>query len=102
MSPSQRQSLLADFMVLPKRCIADAPILEIGFRRSLICRKAGSGGDANVRSRNASARRSARLKGKTATQRWPFRSVGSTGIGGGEEEDRTPDLRIANATLSQL
>ena len=22
--------------------------------------------------------------------------------GGGEEEDRTPDLRIANATLSQL
>ncbi len=23
-------------------------------------------------------------------------------IGGGEEEDRTPDLRIANATLSQL
>ena len=24
------------------------------------------------------------------------------GAGGGEEEDRTPDLRIANATLSQL
>lgn len=24
------------------------------------------------------------------------------GVGGGEEEDRTPDLRIANATLSQL
>ena len=23
-------------------------------------------------------------------------------IGGGDEEDRTPDLRIANATLSQL
>jgi hypothetical protein len=23
-------------------------------------------------------------------------------VGGGEEEDRTPDLRIANATLSQL
>ena len=27
--------------------------------------------------------------------------VGIFGIGG-EEEDRTPDLRIANATLSQL
>lgn len=24
------------------------------------------------------------------------------GVFGGEEEDRTPDLRIANATLSQL
>jgi hypothetical protein len=23
-------------------------------------------------------------------------------MGGGDEEDRTPDLRIANATLSQL
>ena len=28
---------------------------------------------------------------------WP-----RNGPGGGEEEDRTPDLRIANATLSQL
>ena len=30
-----------------------------------------------------------------ATRWWPFEF-------GGDEEDRTPDLRIANATLSQL
>ena len=31
-----------------------------------------------------------------------FASCSSQVIGGGDEEDRTPDLRIANATLSQL
>ena len=30
------------------------------------------------------------------------KSIKTNRLGGGDEEDRTPDLRIANATLSQL
>ena len=36
------------------------------------------------------------------TVRWTTRVLVYVGVFGGVEEDRTPDLRIANATLSQL
>ena len=40
------------------------------------------------------------VEGTNEEARWT--SNGLQGFVGGEEEDRTPDLRIANATLSQL
>jgi hypothetical protein len=55
----------------------------------------------------AAAYRDARSVGRTGKGLRPhrplvYRELPRCGLVGGAEEDRTPDLRIANATLSQL
>jgi hypothetical protein len=42
------------------------------------------------------------IDGKTNKEKAPLRNQVRFVVIGGDEEDRTPDLRIANATLSQL